>query len=129
MMADLWQDLRYSARVLMKQPGFTLIAVVTLSLGIGANTAIFSLINAILLRPLPVTDPARIVSVSLVNKQGAGPGLFSYREYEDFSVLRMRISGKSGGISIFAGIASILRCGLGKRKRATVQSWLKDHVM
>jgi putative ABC transport system permease protein len=90
-MHGLRQDLRYAARTLLKAPGFTLMAVLTLALGIGANTAIFSLVNGLLLERLPFTHVDRLMLVHLTGPdfRAATPGMFrdfvwSYKKYQDF---------------------------------------------
>jgi putative ABC transport system permease protein len=83
MLETLWQDMRFGARMLIKRPGFTLVAVVTLALGIGANTAIFSLVNATLLPQLPVTEPESLVYVFSGNP-GSPFSNASYPDYVEF---------------------------------------------
>lgn len=86
-MTTFWQDFRYGFRTAIKNPVFSIIVVVTLALGIGANTAIFSVVNAVLVRPLPYPESDRLVMLfSAWPSQGipkAGSALPDYREYRD----------------------------------------------
>ena len=97
-MSNLLRDLRFSLRLLVKSPGFTLIAVVTLALGIGANTAIFSLVDAVLLRPRPgVSDPGRLVSLYRMQKNDAYNAM-GYPDYADYRDRSRSLAGLAGHV-------------------------------
>src|SRR5262245_48007633 len=93
---EMFQDLRYGARLLLKNLGFTIVAVFTLSFGIGANTAIFTLLDKVLIRPLPVEQPNQLVT--FVSDGSGAPGIFSYPLYTD---LRDRNDVLSGLVAYF----------------------------
>ncbi|HWQ36040.1 MAG TPA: ABC transporter permease [Blastocatellia bacterium] len=96
-MQTLWQDVRYGARMLMKNPGFSLVAIVALALGIGANSAIFSVINAVLLRPLPFAEPERLVSVGNTDlKQGTNEFYLTWPDFADYRAMNQSFQTLAG---------------------------------
>jgi len=97
---QLWQDVRFGVRMLAKNPGFTAVAVLTLALGIGANTAVFTVVDAVALRPLPAPTPDRLVRLYVKSPQGV-ERYFSYPDYED---IRRQVRS-------FSGVAACYRSG------------------
>jgi len=99
-MNGLWQDIQYGVRVLLKRPGFAAVAVLTLALGIGANTAIFSVVNAVLLRPLPYEGAEQLVRIGGrdLRKAGESPGTFSPPDFYDW---------RARGTGVFEAMAAI----------------------
>ena len=83
MIDTIWQDLRHGARMLIKNPGFTVIAVISIAIGVGANAAMFSLADGLVIRPLPVTRPGDVLTVAGIGPAGIGNAPLSYPEYVD----------------------------------------------
>jgi putative ABC transport system permease protein len=121
----LLRDLRYALRILINKPGFTIVAVLTLALGIGANTAVFSVVNAVLLRPLPYGDPDRLVFVSeksaeIENKPFSLPNYHDWRDrnqtfedmaaykFADFNLTGIEPSERLQGAMVSASIFDVL---------------------
>src|SRR5437667_1880546 len=102
MLDALWIDIRHSLRSLRRSPGFSLVVMTTFALAIGANTAIFSLLNAIVLRAVSVADPARLVAISTADTQSTQPG---YIYVDTFTAFRAQqrsfstLSMYSGGVA------------------------------
>ena len=113
----LWQDLRYAARTLAKSPGFTLVAVLTLALGIGANAAIFSVVNAVILRPLPYAEPSRLVvligNVKRAQVERRGTSFADYFDWRDQSR-------SFDGMSMIAG-SSVTLTGVDEPERLAAE--------
>jgi predicted permease len=115
MIIDLWQDLRYGARMLLKNPGFTAVMVMTLALGIGANAALFSVVNGVLLNPLPYPQPEQLVTLHQ-SKPNFETGSIPYPNFRDWQKENQTFS----AMSIMRGFGFSLT-GTGEAERVNAQ--------
>src|SRR5580765_2209127 len=118
-MQTLFQDLRYGARQLLKRPGFTLLAIISMALGIGANTAIFSLVDTVAFRPLPVRNASELQELYGTLHNGADWTLQSYLNYKDY---RDRNQVMSGLIAYRIAVANLSHNGNNERVWGTLVS-------
>src|SRR5574341_1293934 len=106
-METLWQDLKYGARMLAKNRGVTLVIVLTLGLGIGANTAFFSVVNAVLLRPLPFPEPQRLLALGETNAKlspaPVGASFPNFKDWRDLNHVFESVAAFRGQRLTFAG--------------------------
>lgn len=112
-MRTLWQDLRYGARMLWKKPGFTVVVLLTLGLGIGANAALFSVVNGVLLNPLPFAQPEQLVSLHQ-SKPNFDTGAIPYPNFQDWQRENQTFS----GMAVSRG-ASFALVGAGEAERVS----------
>jgi putative ABC transport system permease protein len=119
----LWQDIRFGVRVLAKKPGLSALAILALTLGIGLNTAIFSLFNSAVLQPLPVRDADRVMSLYRVVEGERGHGVMSYPEYKFYRDNSTVFS----GISAYSGAKLLLGNG-GAGSQDTKPEWLEAQL-
>jgi putative ABC transport system permease protein len=103
LLASIWQDIHYDMRTLAKNPGLATTAVITLALGIGLNTAVFSIVNALLFRPLPVSHPEQIYTLSAERKRHSSGNMFSYQDLEE---IRTQTSAVFSDVAGVAGLGS-----------------------
>src|SRR6476620_7779848 len=111
-MSALRQDIRFGWRQLLKHPGFTGVAILSMALGIGANTAIFSLVDTVLLRPLPVREPSQLIAVDGQLRNVTDFTLQSYLNYKDY---RDRNTVFSGMLAYRFVVASLSHNGVNER--------------
>jgi len=114
---DAWRDLQVGARMLRRSPGFTVVAVLTLALGIGANTAIFSLVNALLLRPLPFRDPDQLVWISNIYEGGLSGETTTVNNFKDFRSMNQSFSDLAAYFAFFDYGSYHLTGGAGEPER------------
>lgn len=114
-MSTFLQDLKFGARLLAKTPGFTVIAALSLALGIGANTTIFTLVNAVLLNPLPVEDPSQLVSVWTTDERNQGNAAFGFLQSSPANFRDLRDKNEVlSGLAAHAGLPLNISGGTGE---------------